>query len=158
MLTGFQMPIPWTYRHSSKEFSAFLNDAKERMNLVSDNSTYTAVDAVFQVFRKRLSAEQGLAFAGVLPSVLRAIFVKDWNVSQEPALFLARAEMTKEAQLVRRHHSLTPDNAIEATAWALRRSMDQRDLDKVLASLPDGARDFWHVDVRDPSELEQRII
>ena len=152
------MPMPWTYRHASKEFRAFLDDAKKRMNLVSDNSTYTAVDAVFQVFRRRLTPSQGLAFASVLPSVLRAIFVKDWDVSQNRAEFLSRAEMTKEAQLVRQHHNLTPDNAIEATAWALRRSMDQRELDRVLSALPVEARDFWRVDVSDPSELEQRII
>ena len=44
------MPMPWTYRHASREFRKFLDDAKERMSLDSDNMTYTAVDAVFQVF------------------------------------------------------------------------------------------------------------
>ena len=152
------MPMPWTYRHASKEFRAFLDDAKERMGLVSDNSTYTAVDAVFQVFRKRLTTEQGLAFASVLPSVLRAIFVKDWDVSQVPIDFSSRDEMAKEVQLIRRHHNITPENAIEAIAWALRRCTDRRDLDRVLSSLPEAAKDFWHVDVNDPCELEQRII
>lgn len=153
-----KMPMPWTYRRASKEFRAFLDDAKERMGLVSDNSTYTAVDSVFQVFRKRLTPEQGLAFASILPSVLRAIFVKDWDVSQGPIDFSSHDEMTNEAQLVRRDHNLTPENAIEATAWALRRCADRRDLDRVLSSLPEAAQDFWHVDVGDQSELEQRII
>lgn len=152
------MPMPWTYRHSSKEFRAFLADAKARMNLESDNSTYTAVDAVFQVFRRRLTAQQGLNFASVLPSVLRAIFVHRWDVSEPPVPFASRDEMTAEAQQVRVNHNLTPDNAIEATAWALRRSLNQRDLDRVLADLPQGAQDFWHVEVDDPSELEQRIV
>ena len=31
------MPMPWPYRHASKEFRAFPDDAKERMNLGSDN-------------------------------------------------------------------------------------------------------------------------
>lgn len=128
------------------------------MGLVSDNSAYTAVDAVFQVFRKRLTPEQGLAFASVLPSVLRAIFVKDWDVTKGPIDFSSREEMTKEAQLVRKDHNLTPENAIEATAWALRRCADQRDLDRVLSSLPRAAQDFWQVDFGDHSELEQRII
>ena len=152
------MPMPWTYRHASKEFRAFLLDAKDKMCLESDNSTYTAVDAVFQVFRRRLSAEQGLAFASVLPSVLRAIFVKDWDVSGVPERFLDRSDLTKEVQQLRINHNLTPDNAIEATAWALRRCLDQCDLDRVLSRLPKAAQDFWHVDVEDPSELNQRII
>ena len=44
------MPMPWTYRHASKEWRVFLDDVKERMCLESDNSAYTAVDAVFAGF------------------------------------------------------------------------------------------------------------
>lgn len=152
------MPMPWSYRHASKEFRAFLDDAKDRMNLESDNMAYTAVDAVFQVFRRRLTAQQGLDFAKVLPSVPRAIFVYNWDLGQPPAAFADRAAMTQEAQAIRKDHNLTPDNAIEATAWALRRHVDQTDLDRVLARLPEGAEEFWRVQVDDPSELEQRIV
>ncbi|MEL7462232.1 MAG: DUF2267 domain-containing protein [Pseudomonadota bacterium] len=152
------MPMPWTYRHASKEWRAFLDDVKERMSLDSDNMAYTAVDAVLQVFRRRLTAEQGLAFAGVLPAVLRAIFVKDWDVSKPPVPFAARQALTDEAKQVRVNHNLTPDNAIEATAWAIRRCTNKRDFEKVLRLLPDGAVSFWHVDVKDPKELDQRII
>lgn len=152
------MPMPWTYRHASKEFRAFLDDTKERMCLDSDNSTYTAVDAVFQVFRRRLTAQQGLDFAGVLPSVLRAIFVKDWDITEAPVPFADRDALTVEAKKVRVHHNLTPDNAIEATAWAVRRCTNRMDFERVLARLPDEATAFWQVEVDDPAELEQRII
>ncbi|MEL6449917.1 MAG: DUF2267 domain-containing protein [Pseudomonadota bacterium] len=150
--------MPWTYRHASKEWRAFLDDVKERMSLDSDNMAYTAVDAVLQVFRRRLTAQQGLAFASVLPTVLRAIFVKDWDVSKQPLPFAARPALIAEAKQVRLHHNLTPDNAIEATAWAIRRCTNTRDFDRVLRQLPEGAAAFWHVDVEDPRELEQRII
>ncbi|MFD2813579.1 DUF2267 domain-containing protein [Paracoccus aerius] len=50
------------------------------MDLVSDNSAYTALDAVLQVFRRRLTAQEGIDFASVLPSVPRAIFVAGWKV------------------------------------------------------------------------------
>lgn len=152
------MPMPWTYRHASREFRAFLDDAKDRMGLVSDNMAYTAVDGVFRTFRARLTAEQGLRFAGVLPSVPRAIFVADWVPLNPPRPFADRATLTREAQAVRRDHNLTPDNAIEAVAWALRRSCDQRALDRVLAHLPEGALAFWRVDVDDPGELVPRIV
>ncbi|UXU74476.1 MULTISPECIES: DUF2267 domain-containing protein [unclassified Paracoccus (in: a-proteobacteria)] len=150
--------MPWTYRHSTREFRAFLDDVKDRMDLASDNMAYTAVDAVFQVFRKRLTAQQGLDFASVLPSIPRAIFVKDWQVSDPPEAFADRAAMTREAQLVRVNHNLTPENAIEATAWALRRSLDQRAFDRVLARIGKEAESFWHVNVTDPTELAQRIV
>jgi len=151
------MPMPWTYRHASREWRAFLDDVRERMDLVSDNSAYTAVDGVFRVFRRRLTAQQGLDFAGVLPSILRAIFVAEWRPG-DPLPFADRATLTAEVKAVRPDHNLTPDNAIEATAWAVRRCTNRMDLERVLAGLPDGARDFWHVAVADPRELDQRIV
>ena len=150
--------MPWTYRHASKEWRAFLDDVKERMALESDNMAYTAVDAVLQVFRRRLTAQQGLAFASVLPAVPRAVFVAGWDVSEPPVLFAERQVLTDEAKQVRVNHNLTPDNAIEATAWAIRRCTDTRDFERVLMQLPEEAVAFWHVDVEDPAELEQRII
>ncbi|MEM8956199.1 MAG: DUF2267 domain-containing protein [Pseudomonadota bacterium] len=152
------MPMPWTYRHASKEFSAFLDDVRARMGLASDNMVYTAVDGVFQVFRRRLTAEQGLAFASVLPSVLRAMFVKDWTPAEYPTPFADRRTLTREVQAVRPHHNLTPKSAITDTAWAVRRCVDQRALDRVLARLPEGAADYWQVEVGDPAELDQRIV
>jgi uncharacterized protein (DUF2267 family) len=151
------MPLPWTYRHASREFRAFLEDVKDGMGLESDNLAYTAVDGVFQVFRRRLTAEQGLAFASALPSVLRAIFVADWDVSGPPEPFADRATLIAEVQAVRPHHNLTPDHAIEATARALRRCMNARDLDRALARLPDSARQFWHVDPGEAATLKPRI-
>ena len=151
------MPMPWAYRHATRDFRAFLDDAAERLGTPTENMTYTAVDAVFRVFRRRLTAEEGLAFAEVLPAVLRALFVTGWDVTQPPVPFAPRAEMTAEAQAVRKDHNLTPDHAIEAVAWALRRHVNQRDLDRVLARLPEGAVSFWHVAVDDPSDLARRI-
>lgn len=152
------MPMPWTYRHASKEWRAFLNDVKERMSLESDNMAYTAVDAVLQVFRRRLTAQQGLEFAAVLPSVLRAIFVNGWDVTRGPVPFPERSELLTEVKRIRVNHNLTPDNAIEATAWAIRRCTNKRDFEHVLQKMPEGAVAFWHVDVDDPAELEQRIV
>lgn len=152
------MPMPWTYRHASKEWRAFLDDVKDRMCLTSDNSAYTAVDAVLQVFRRRLTAQQGLEFADVLPSVLRAIFVHGWDVSQGPVPFAERSALIAETKQIRANHNLTPDNAIEATAWAIRRCTNKRDFERVLQKMPIGAVEYWHVDVDDPAEMEQRII
>lgn len=152
------MPMPWTYRHASREFEAFLADVRERMDLASSNMAYTAVDGVFQVFRRRLTAQQGLDFADTLPAVLRAIFVHDWDVSGAPLPFTDRASLAREAQALRRHHNLTPDNAIEATAWAVRRCVDQATFDRVLTDIGPQAQAFWHVTVNDPSELQRRIV
>ncbi len=152
------MPMPWTYRHASKEWSAILDDLKDRMNLGSDNVAYTAMDGVLQVFRRRLTAQQGLDFASVLPAIPRAIFVTGWQVQVPPLPFAEREILTQEVKKVRPHHNLTPDNVIEATAWSLRRYINKIDLERTLNSLPDGAVQFWHIDVADLREIEQRIF
>ena len=151
------MPLPRTYAHATKDWRAFLDDARARMNLESKNSTYTAVDAVLQVFRRRLTVQQALTFADVLPAVLRALFVNEWDVSAGPVPFGTREDMAREAENVRPHHNLTPDDCIAAVAWALRRHVRQRDLDRVLASIGPEAEDFWRVEVDDPKELQRRI-
>ncbi|MEF9602906.1 DUF2267 domain-containing protein [Paracoccus sp. PXZ] len=152
------MPMPWTYRHASKEWRAILDDLKDRMDLVSDNSAYTALDGVFQVFRRRLTAQQGLDFASVLPAIPRAIFVAGWKPDDKPVPFADRRTMTREAQQVRPHHNLTPDNAIEAVAWTIRRYTNKADLQRVLECLPPGAVQFWHVEGADPREIAPRIF
>jgi len=151
------MPMPWTYRHASREFRVFLDEAKDRMGLDSDNMTYTAVDGVFRTFRRRLTPAQGILFASTLPCVLSAIFTRDWDVTAAPLPFGPRAEMTREAQSLRPHHNLTPDNAIEATAFALWRVMNSADLTRVLDKLPPEARAFWAVDAP-AGDLDRGII
>ncbi len=151
------MPMPHTYRHASREWRAFLDDARDRMGLLSDNSAYTAIQGVFLVFRRRVSVQQGLIFATMLPSVPRAVFVADWDISEPTRPFGSREEMTREAQALRPHHNLTPDNAIEATAWAVRRSVLPADFARALAACPPEAEAFWAVDA-EPSELGPRIV
>ena len=69
------MPMPWTYRQATREWQAFLAEARSAMNLESENATYTAVEGVLRAFRCRLTPQQAIDFAQVLPSVLRALFL-----------------------------------------------------------------------------------
>lgn len=143
------MPMPYTYRHASEEYRAFIADLRDRLGTPSDNVAYTCADAVFQVFRRRLTPEQALRFADALPCVLRAIFVANWDISAPPVPFASRAEMTREAQMVRQHHNLAPDSVIGDVAWALSRNAAPFDFNRALAHLSDEARAFWQVPADD---------
>ncbi len=149
--------MPWTYRQATREWQAFLADAREAMDLTSDNATFTAVQGVLQTFRRRLTAQQAIDFAQVLPAVLRALFVADWRLS-DPAPPGNRADWTAEARDLRPHHNLTPDTCVAATALALRKSVLRDDLDTVLATLPAFATDFWSTPGVDPASLGPRIV
>jgi uncharacterized protein (DUF2267 family) len=128
------------------------------MNLGSDNAAFTAVEGVLRAFRRRLSAQQAADFALVLPSVLRALFVADWRLDEGPLPPGKRENWTAEAMALRPHHNLTPMNCVEATALALRKSVLQEDLDRVLATLPPFAAEFWSTPGIDPATLGPAIV
>ena len=151
------MPMPWTYRHATREWQAFVADVREEMGLVTDNMAYTAVEGVLRAFRARLTPQQALDFAQVLPSVLRAIFGSQWQIAP-PLPPGTRSDWTQDAQSLRPHHNLTPPNCIVATAIALRKSVQRSDLDRVLATLPAFATDFWSTPGTDPASLGPRIV
>lgn len=137
------MPLPMEYQHASDDFERFLADAEGRADLVTRNQTWTMVDAVFRVFRRRLTVAEGLRFADVLPPILRAMFVADWDTRVPPVPFADRAAMTAEVQAVRGHHNFAPATAIGDVAAAVRAVVERDRFDAVLASLPEGARGFW---------------
>ena len=152
------MPMPWTYRRATREWQAFLADARAAMNLETDNVTYTAVQGVLQVFRRRLTPQQAVDFAQVLPAVLRALFVADWRLDERPLPPGTRVDWTAEAMALRPHHNLTPPNCVAATALALRKSVLRQDLDRVLATLPPFAAEFWSTPGIDPATLGPSIV
>jgi len=138
------MPMPQTYFLASQDFDAFLVDVRDTCMLQTRHQAYHTLRAVLHTFRVHLTTQQALTFANVLPAVTRAIFVEDWTVSGSPPPFPGRATLIAEVKSVRRDHNMAPDSAIEDVATALRRSsIDERELDRVLAGLPEGAVDFW---------------
>jgi uncharacterized protein (DUF2267 family) len=137
------MTMPMDYQDAAANFDRFLLAAIESSGLTTRNQAYTMVQAVFQVFRRRLDLAEAIAFANVLTPLQRALFVADWDTSEPRLPFATRAEMTLEAQSLRRHHNFAPDTCIQDVARALRKTMDAAALDKVLAVLPNGAIAFW---------------
>ncbi|WP_269581254.1 DUF2267 domain-containing protein [Roseibium sp. Sym1] len=138
------MPMPQTYFHASKDFDAFIQDVRDTCMLQTRHQAYHTLRAVLHTFRAHLTTRQALEFANILPAVTRAIFVEDWTVSDSPPPFPDRAALVREVKSIRRDHNMAPDSAIADVAAALRRSsIDERELDRVLAGLPEGAVDFW---------------
>lgn len=137
------MPMPIEYAHASDDFEAFLADAQGELEPATRNMTYTTVQAVLLVFRRRLTPAQAISFAAVLPAVLRAIFVADWDLDEKRLPFLPREQMNEEAKALRQSHNFSPDNAIQCIARALRRHVDERQFDRVLSEISPEARDYW---------------
>lgn len=137
------MPMPQEYFAASRDFEAFMADAKTALGHGSHHQTYTTVQAVLTVFRRRLSVGDALRFAGVLPPVLRAIFVSDWDVADAQKPFGPRGAMEAEVRAFREHHNFAPTDAISTVAGVMRKHVDTRDFERVLSTLPDEAQAYW---------------
>lgn len=139
------MPIPSDYQRASLDFERFMVDARDAAGLTTTNMAWNMVVGVLYIFRRRLSVAEALRFADVLPPVLRAIFVSEWQLDAAPLPFADRAALTREVRSLRPAHNFSPDDAIRAVAQALRRQVDEAALERVLATLPPGAREYWAV-------------
>lgn len=137
------MPMPMEYRQASRDFDAFMEDLRDTSMLATTHQAYTMLQGVLQVFRRRLTVQQALDFADVLPPVLRAIFVSDWNVEEPQRAFASREVMSLEARELRPDHNFSTETAIADVAAALRRHVDPNAFERAMASLPPAASDFW---------------
>ncbi|MBY6243288.1 DUF2267 domain-containing protein [Methylosinus sp. Sm6] len=140
------MPIPMEYQHASEAFDRFLRLVIERTGLTTRNQAYTTAQGVLLAFRRRLDIHDAIRFAGALPPVLRALFVADWDTREEACDFGSRAALLEEVKSLRRDHNFSPASAIADVAHALRDCVDVAEFERVLATLPAEAADFWRVD------------
>ena len=151
------MPVPMEYVHASQDFDRFMLDARQQLNHATTHQTFQTVQSVLIVFRRRLEVAEALAFADVLPAVLRAIFVSEWDVDEDIRPFTDRQTLTKEVQQFRRNHDFSPDTAIEDVAAVLRRHVDVAALDNVLTKLLPGAAHYWSSPARETGHVEGRM-
>lgn len=140
--------MPPEYQRATDDFYAFLTDARDTAGLATTHQTFTMVQGVLQTFRRRVDLREAILFAGVLPPVLRAVFVADWNPDESRQGFQDIVTMTREVQALRPDHNFAPDTAIRSVASALRRHIDIKALEGVLARLPAGAAEFWEAENR----------
>ena len=139
------MPVPAEYQRATDDFYKLLADARDSAGLTTTNQAYTMVQGVLQVFRRRLEVNEAIRFLSVLPVGVRALFVADWDVNEPKRPFEERAVMTKEVRALRDEHNFAPETAIRDVATALRRNLDEAAFDRVLATLPHGATEFWQL-------------
>ena len=137
------MPIPSEYQRATDDFYKLLMDARDSAALTTTNQAYTMLQGVFQVFRRRLDVKEAIRFLNVLPVGARALFVAEWDADEPKRAFEDRAAMTKEVQSLRAEHNYAPETAIRDVAVALRRNLDQIAFDRLLATLPREATQFW---------------
>jgi len=137
--------FPAEYQRASDDFYDFLQTLRDIAFFTDSHPPYTVTQAVFQVFRRRLSLADAIRFAQVLPVGLRALFVIDWNPDEPLRAFGTRDEMTRELCELRPEHNYSSDTSISDVSKALRLHVDVKAFDDLLATLPAEAVDFWSV-------------
>ena len=150
-------PVPREYQRIHHDLYRFLETARDLSDVETTHRSYTMCQSVLQVFRKRLTLEESIRFANVLPAGIRALYVADWDPSQQqdgkPLPFESNDVMTWEVQHdLRPTHNFAPDSAIQDVARALRASLeDTRKFEGCLQELGEEAQIFWEL----PEEIER---
>lgn len=106
---------------------------------------WNMVVGVLHAFRSRLSLADGIRFARVLPPMVRALFVEDWDPDQPPKDFGDASAWLADVRSVRHEHNFSPDNAVIAVARALQEQVHPPIWERILESMPEGARSYWSV-------------
>lgn len=150
------MPYPAEYQRASADFAAFLEDLKRTAMYGSPHPAYTTAQAVFQVFRRRISIDDAIRFAAALPAGLRALFVAEWDPAEPRQPFDTVERMTDEARQLRPGHNFVEDDAIAQVSTVLWRHVDPVRLMSVLDTLEPSARRFWSAGAQAPGDRARR--
>ncbi|ALO44873.1 DUF2267 domain-containing protein [Pseudohongiella spirulinae] len=137
------MPLPQEYQRASDQFYSFLTELRDLSNFGSSHQTYTMVQGVFQVFRRRLQINDAIKFADTLPAILCAIFVSDWDTDEPIKSFCDLSEMNKEVKQLRTEHNFSTDTAIQDVRTVLIKYVDKDKFARVIRTLPVEAQQFW---------------
>ncbi|OCW58806.1 DUF2267 domain-containing protein [Hoeflea olei] len=137
------MTVPQEIALAGQRFDAMLVDLMDRLNLGTRHQTYAVLYGFLRVFRQRLDSDQVLVFAGALPVIVGAMFVREWDPDAERLPFADSDAYDAELRAIRRHHNLAPPGARRIIAACLRAHMDAAAFEAALARLPGEARAFW---------------
>jgi uncharacterized protein (DUF2267 family) len=137
------MPTPMEYQLATEEFRAFLLASRDELMQQTTHQTYTIVQSVFQVFRRRVAPQMFLDFINFMPVGIRALFVADWDLSEARRPFSDMETMGAEVRLLRPDHNMAPENCIPCIARSLRHVVNPVDYSAAMQVLPEEARGFW---------------
>lgn len=140
------MPMPMEYQHASADFEQVLHKVCLACNFSTRNQAYTLVQAVLVVFRRRLNLDQGIAFAQVLPPILRALFIDGWQTLERPIPFDGPDALGAEVLAFRGAHNFSPENGPAVAVAIIRNCIGTEVLDHFLTGMDENCRLFWRLD------------
>ena len=144
------MGHPYEFEHATDQFYKLLVDARDFASLSTTNQSYTMVQGVLQVFRRRLSVRDVIHFCQCLPAVAQAILIREWDVDEPIRPFGSLEEMNAEVHSLRPLHNFAPPDSIGPVAAALRKNVDPIRFEQTLSQLPAEAQAFWMTNTAAP--------
>jgi uncharacterized protein (DUF2267 family) len=137
------VPYPYEYAVATQTWLEVLDAVRHETDLSTRNQAFTVLEGVLRTFRRRVEVHDALRFADELPVAVRALFVHDWDPTLPQLPFQAPLDLAEEVRALRPAHNFAGPTAVPDVARALRRFVHEARFDALLATLPDGAVDFW---------------
>lgn len=137
------MPMPPEIAQASVQFMELLGALKERAYLQTHNQCYAMLRAVLHEYRKFMTVNQVVAFAGALPVVARAIFIEDWKPSDAPPPPPEPAVFTRSIIRHLSPHHIPPDSIVGDVFAVLAPRCNQARLSFAIKALPAELQAIW---------------
>lgn len=132
---------PPIIHQSVEKANVWLREISEELGVDDRQYAYSAMRAVLQTLRDRLTVDVAAKLAAQLPTLIRGIYYEDWDPSRTPLPIREVDDfLDRVAHAGRMAGETEASLAVSAVARVLRSHVSEGEIDGVLAVLPEKFR------------------
>ncbi len=133
-----------TFDTTVQKSNIWLKEIMEELGRDNRHQAYTALRAVLQSLRDRLTIEEAAELGAQLPLLVRGVYYEGWNPSGKPAKDRHREDfLLRVADYFVDADSPEPEQAARAVFKVLSRHVAAGEIEDVKHLLPEELRNLW---------------
>ena len=111
--------------------------------MVGEAQAYTALRAVLQTLRDRLTVDEAAHLAAQLPMLIRGVYYEGWKPARSPGRMRTRQEFFGAIADRLGNSELDPVRACRSVFHLLERKISPGEIRDVVRMLPEEVRELW---------------
>ncbi len=108
-----------------------------------ESQAYSALRAVLQAVRDRLTVDEAANLAAEMPLLIRGIYYEGWKPAECPVKQRTRQEFVESVRRKLRGTNVEPANAIRVCLGLLQRKISAGEIADVRAMMPRELQELW---------------
>jgi len=131
-----------TFDTSVQKSDKWLNEVKEELHLQNRHQAYTALRAVLQTLRDRLTVDESANLGAQLPLVIRGIYYESYKPSRLPVKIRDKEEFLAR---IKDHFrdGVDPETAARKVFKVIRHKVTDGEIQDVRQMMPPELKELW---------------